>query len=300
LFATLPRNITGAASIDGATPNGTVRNAIVDMHWGSDGFIYVCVKDKYTGQNVAGSIGRVFRVDPSTGAIVEWNMGPTPGPAEVFAHIPYTSCYFDGKLYVGTFPDAINESAQVWATDGSAAVQETAFTGPGGHNYAFIPSMCTYNGRLFAGMGEWATVPQFCQLWSRRPGSMPTAWGANLTVSTSGAANGSSFISLVEFNGSLYAGFIEVGVVGRVYKITADVPGDPTSTSFTTSVVLDTLSYAPRLWVDDGVLYAISEGDSSAPPCHVTTNGTTWVDKSGTLPGTASSVARGIFFGMNQ
>lgn len=300
LLATIPKNITAAASIDGATPNGTVRNAIVDMHYGYDGFIYICVKDKYTGQNVAGSIGRVFRMAPLTGALVEWNMGPTPGPAEVFTHIPYTSCYFDGKLYVGTFPDAINESAQVWATDGDSAVQETAFTGPAAHNYGFIASSCIYNGRLWMGLGEWATVPQFVSLVSRRPGVPLSAWDAGFTVSTAGAANGSSFISLVVFGDSLYAGFIEVGVVGRVYKITANNPGDPLSTSFTTSIVLNGLSYAPRLWVDDGVLYSISEGDSSAPPCHVTTDGTTWTDKSGTLPGTAGSVARGIFFGLDQ
>ena len=307
LIASIPRNTRVEATINGGSPSAeAIRNAIVDMHYGTDGFIYICVKDKYTGQNTAGSCGRVFRLSPLSGALVEWNMGTTSGPAELFAHIPYTSCFFDGKLYVGTFPDAIGESAQVYATDSTSAVLETAFTGAGAHNFGFISCSAIYNGRLFMGTGDWHASPQFAQLWSRRPGDTLLAWEAALTASGGAATAGNYFCSLVEFSGSLYASWFGASSDSSIYKVTANAPGDPTSTSFTTSAVLTSGTSGAnnpfRLWVDDGVMYAIAEDDvSGEPSVFTTTDGTTWVNKTGTLPdfGVVAQ-ARGIFFGLNQ
>ncbi len=292
---------SSSAPIGSVTP---VRNAIVDMHYASDGFIYVCVKDKYTGQNTAGSVGRVFRVAPLTGEVVEWNLGSTPGTPELFTHVPYASYYFDGRLYVGTFPDAIDEAAQVYASTGTNAVSEGSFT-VGGHNVGFISCFQTYNGRLFMGLGDWDTTPTHAQLWSRQPGTAAVVWGAVLTASGGVATSGNYFVSMVEFGDSLYASWYGNNGSATIYKVTANAPGDPLSTSFTTSSVLTTPGVNRdnpwRLWVDDGVMYAIAEGDVAGVDAWTTTDGTTWTDRTGRLPNFgAAAVARNIFFGLDQ
>ncbi len=299
IIATIPRSTWAAAAIDGVA-GSAIRNAIVDMHWASDGNIYICVKDKYTGQNVAGSAGRVFRLRPSTGELTEWNLGTTPGPAEFFAHVPYASYYFDGKLYVGTFPDAIDESAQLYASNGTNAASEGSFT-VGGHNIGFISCFQEYNGRLFMGTGDWDTTPTHAQLLSRRPGDFVTAWVAIVTATGGAATSGNYFVSMALFGDALYASWYGNNGSATVYKIVADAPGDPLSSSFTTSSVLTSSNNPFRLWADDGVLYAIAEGDTATPAVFTSTDGTTWTSRAGRLPnfGAAAS-ARNIFFGLNQ
>ncbi len=296
----------GGGTITGTFGPTPVRNAIMDMHYGSDGFIYVCVKDKYTGQNVAGSAGRVFRVAPLTGEVVEWNLGVTAGPAEAFAHLPYCCCYFDGKLYVGTFPDAAGESAQIYASDGASAVAETSFApGVRASGYGFHSCMKVYNGRLFVGMGDWNAAPDFAAIWSRKPGSFLDAdgliaWERTLVATGGAAASANYFSSMEEFNGALYASWYGNNGSGKIYKIVADAPGNPVSEAFTITTVLSVASPF-RLFVDDGVLYAIPEGDTAGPTPYTTPDGAAWTAHAGALPTFAASARpRAIFFGVDQ
>ncbi len=311
LVATIPVGSTRAMdTFPVVVPPGSIRSAITFMHYGVDGFIYVGVKDKYNGQSTAGSIGRVFRLSPLTGALTEWIMLQSgEGDGHTFEHIPYCGCFFDGYLYVGTFPDAINESADLRATNGTAVAPALggSFAPTGSAtNYAFHSSLAIYNGRLFLGTGVWETTPHFAAVWSRQPGTPPVGfspWTETFVTSGGVATNGNYVPSMAVFNGALYAQYYNPsGPTAKVYKIAANNPGDPLSTSFTVTTSLAAMNGIPHyLVVDDGVLYAIGAGDTFATSAWVTTDGTTWTEKTGNLPaGATSSRIRPIFFGVNQ
>lgn len=303
---------TGEITLSGGGSGGKVtatwgyvpqRQAIVAMHYGIDGFIYLCVKDKYSTQDTTGSAGRVFRLSPLDGTLLEWNMTTTPGAPGAWAHLPYCCNYYNGVLFVGTFPDAINESAYLWTTNGTDIVNEGTFSGTQSA-YGFISCFAQYNGRLFMGTGAWETTPSFAALFSRRPGATydatTYAWTGVTTASGGSAANGNYWVSMVEFNGSLYASYFNPGNAAKIYKITANVPGDPTSQSFTISTVNSTSGYPRYLFVDDGVIYAIGTS-GGATSALVSTDGTVWTDKSASIPAQGiSSIAKPIFFGVNQ
>lgn len=316
-YSTLPSSPAFVLSSSGnqsATANLTAftqasRNAIVAMHFGYDGFIYCCVKDKYTGQDTAGSFGRVVRFRPTTGETVEWNLSTTAPATSSFNRIPYACNYFDGRLYVGCFPNSIDDTGtqQLLSTDGTVATQDGAF-GSSSNSHSFISCFCQYNGRLFMGTGDWQTTPSLATLWSRRPGnnfdSTGYSWSNVVIASGAVAANGNYWTSMVEFNGVLYAAWYS-STSAKIYKIVANNVGDPLSTSFTvtTSANIGTIGGSPlNLYVDDGVMYAIGVTDATpATNAWVTTDGATWTDKSASLPtlGTTSRV-RPIFFGVSQ
>jgi len=281
------------------------RAAIVHMHYGTDGFIYVCVKDKQSGQDTAGALGRVVRVRPTTGEVVEWSMSGHPSytAAGGFAQIPYCCNYFNGRLYVGTWPAAINEQASLGATDGTSALNEGTFSSTG-TPHAFLSSFCQYNGRLFMGTGVWETTPSLASLWSRRPGdtfdATGFAWSAVVTASGAAAANGNYWSSMVEFNGALYAAWFTGGTT-KIYKIVANNVGNPLSTSFTITTALNvgTIGQAVTMYVDDGILYAF--GSNAGNTAYTTPDGTTWTSRGANLPaGGINNQWRPMFFAVNQ
>jgi hypothetical protein len=301
LVATIPVATAGDA-YSGAGSTGNIRSAITFMHYGTDGFIYVGVKDKYTGQDVAGSAGRVFRLNPLSGETVEWNMGVAgPSPA-IYTTIPYCGNYFAGYLYVGEFGNVIDTAANVMATNGTQGVQDNSF-----NTDAFVSCLCQFNGRLFVGTGVNKTTPTLASFFSRSPVPPPgtgTGWaGHTFDASRTGnTTNGNMYTSMVVFNGALYAAWYAPSAGSQIYKVTADVPGDPTSISFTFTSVFSTSNYPYTLFVDDGVLYAIGVIDgSTTTSALVTTNGTSWTDRSTKLPTLAtSSRVKFVLFGVNQ
>lgn len=312
-FSTTAATGTGAGATFTYTQSVAARAAITFFHFGTDGFIYVGVKDGYKGQPAAltASYGRVYRCNPTDGALVEWNMGQAGegvgaydaiagSTPMLFTHVPYCGCYFDGYLYVGTFPDAINETASLRATDGSFSGVPASFTGTG-HAYGAHTALCVYNGRLFLGTGVWETTPSDVGVWSKTPGGAGT-WTETFQATDGTAANGAFISSMVVFNDALYVAFFLPGQLARVYKVAANAPGDPTSTSFTVTTALTPSSYWTfSLFVDDGVLYAIGVDDiGGTMKAYVTTDGASWTDKTASLPTTSSSRMRPIFFGLSQ
>lgn len=311
LVATIPLSTNPKARTDyPTTPTaGVVRSAITFMHQGIDGFIYVGVKDKYNGQNTAGSAGRVFRMDATTGALVEWNIDN--GGVSIFngvEYVPIAANYFNGVLFVGSFFNAIDDAnLAVYATNGTDTSAEGSYSsGSAGTGKAAAVSFCQYNGRLFMGTAEWKTTPGHSTLWSRRPGAFTdltgNAWTSIVTGSGGAPANGNYWSSMVVFNDALYAFYFNPVGATKVYKVVANDPGDPLSTSFTVTTALGSANGVPHyLFIDDGVLYAIGASDSTATSAWVTTDGTTWTEKTGNLPsGATSSKIRPIFFGVNQ
>lgn len=316
-----PFTITGGGGAGATFTYGSTigaRAAAVFLHAGSNGLLYAGIKDKYSGQDTAKSMGRVIQIDPGTGGMVEMNLGQVgeggyfgetsalvPMP---FPHIPYCGCFFDGLLYVGTFPDAINDTAQLIATDGlfapTGGASSVSFASTG-HAFAFHSCMATYNGRLFLGTGVWETTPSFAGVWSRQPGTAGVGfsdWTQAFVTSGGVAQNGNYVVSMVTFGDSLYVSWFNPSAAAKIYKVTADTPGDPLSTSFTVSTVHSATQYPLYLFVDDGVMYAIGVNDATpSTAALVTTDGTTWTDKSTSLPTLAStSRMRPVFFGVNQ
>jgi hypothetical protein len=296
----------------GATVSATFgptaeRAAITSLHYAYDGNIYATVKDKFDGQNVANSVGRAFRLTPLTGNLVEWNLGQpgegTGNPMVFTPYMPYCCCYFSGRLYVGTFPAAINEQAQLRDTDGTFAGTPRAFAGTG-NPYAFHSCLAIYNGRLFLGTGVWETTPSYPMIWSRAPGpSTGTEWTGILTASGGAASNGTYFVSMVVFNGSLYASYFNPGAgPAAIYKITANAPGDPTSTSFTITSNTSLNNYPYYLFVDQTAMYAVGSADPAPSKAYTTTDGTTWTDQTTNAVPTfaTSSRMRPIFFAQDQ
>lgn len=320
LVATIPLNTRDQArtDYDGTPPyTGVRRSAITFMHQGIDGFIYVGVKDKYTGQATTyptaatASTGRVFRMDATTGALVEWVIdNHDVSIFNALNYVPIAANYFNGVLMVGVFFNVADDAEiGLTATNGTDTSSEGTFTSSGGAGTGKTAcvSFCQYNERLFMGTAEWKTTPGLATLWSRRPGAFVDAtgpaWEAAVIPSGVGAAaNGNYWPSMVVFNGALYATYYNPGPVARVYKIVANDPGNPLSTSFTVTVALASMNGIPHyLFVDDGVMYAIGAGDTFATSAWVTLDGATWTEKTANLPaGATSSRIRPHFFGLNQ
>ncbi len=318
LVATIPLASRDQARVDfdGTPPyTGVRRSAITFMHQGIDGFIYVGVKDKYTGQNttfptaITASTGRVFRMAATTGALVEWNIDNAG--ALIFNpinYVPIAANYFNGVLFLGVFFNTADDAnIGVTALNGTVTSDEGTYSSAGaGTGKQAAVSFCQYNGRLFMGTAEWKTTPGHSILWSRRPGAFTdmtgNAWTAVMTPTGGAPANGNYWSSMVVFQDALYAFYFNPGGASKVYKIVADNPGDPLSTSFTVTTSLASANGVPHyLFVDDGILYAIgSNGGASSSSAFVTPDGTTWTEKTGNLPATFNSSIRPIFFGVNQ
>lgn len=318
-YSTLPTSpfATTGGSGSGATftytSSTTPRAAITFLIDAPDGNIYAGVKDKYSGQDTTGSLGRVFRVTPSTGALVErFLVGGSVGiPTIPFTHVPYSGQWFDSKLFVGTFPDAINEVAPVYTVeDNTEHIGSEGLGGADGYQHAMMAAMAEYNGRLFLGTGVWQTAASFAQVWSRRPGeaidSNGFAW-TQLMATTGGVAqNGNYVVSMVVFNDALYVSWFNPSQSSKIYKVVANNVGDPTSTSFTVTTVAtsgaEINNAAFYLFVDEDVMYAIAVTDSGpSTSAYTTPDGAVWTNKSTSLPtlGTTSRM-RPIFFGLNQ
>lgn len=311
LVATIPLATRPQARTDyPASPTtGVVRSAITFLHYGIDGFIYVGVKDKYNGQATAGSAGRAFRLDPLSGALTQWNISSGSGFSfDAQDYVPIAGNYFNGMLFVGVFFNSANDAnLELVATNGVDTAHEGSYTSAGAGTGKMAPmSFCQYNGRLFMGMGEWKTTPGHSTLWSRRPGAFSDdtglAWEVVTTPSGGAPANGNYWTSLVTFGDALYGFYFNPGGASKVYKVVANAPGDPLSTSFTVSTVLASANATPHyLFVDDGVLYAIGASDTAANSAFTTIDGTTWVEKTSNLPaGVTASRIRPHFFGVNQ
>ena len=300
LLATIPKNTYSQAIATGTT----VRAGVMGMHAAYDGFIYIAVKDKYNNQDSAGSCGRIFRLRPTTGELVEWSTGAAVLPPPVFTSgVPYCVNYFQGYLYFGVHSGAIDVTASVYASNGTEAVQDNSF-----NSDTLISCMAQYNGRLFLGTGVNKTVVTLASLFSRNPNNAPgsgSGWSGHVfdAARTGNGTNGNSYPSMVVFNDALYVAWHAPSTATKIYKVVADNPGDPTSVSFTISTVYSgAAGNAPlNLYVDGSKIYAISSGDSIANVAVVSSDGSSWTDKSANFGalGTAS-FAIPVFFAMNQ
>jgi hypothetical protein len=320
LLATIPRSaydgsgpLFSALAPENSTLGGDIRAAVMSMHAATDGFIYITVKDKYTGQSTANSYGRIFRLRPTTGELVEWNLGAafTPPYTRSFAAIPYCCSYYIGYLFVGEANKVDAGNAVITASNGTEGVTEFNLSGAAANNFTM---MCQFNGRLFAGTGiSKAAGPALAFLYSRGPSggiSGGTAWSSLAfdVGRTGNATNGNSYVSMVVYDATTaFLSWHAPSTQSKIYKVVATNPGHPedsTSYTFTSVFASGAGATAPlNLYIDQGVIYAISSGDSgsSALALVSTDGGTTWTDKSASFGalGTAS-FAIPVFYAVNQ
>lgn len=311
LTATIAAPADGAAFSNGNPLTGQNRQHVTDMHLGYDGFIYISLKDRAGGQNVNGAnYGRIFKMNPTTGTLANVSV-TTP------AMLPYVCAFFDGKIFWGDFNLAASEvtaaltSAVVYASnaDFSGSVTDTGLTPAAGGGV--ITSMLPFptadptNQILFVGIG--GNGAGFNSVFTRQRGISTGAWLGSLVGSGGAATAGNCFPSLCEFNGKLYASFFNPGQIAKIYQFTPDYSGVATDgfwngagtwvTAYTPAI---TTSYT--LFADDGVLYAIGQlGFGGAQAAYVSTDGTTWTDRSAALPAFGNqSYPLPILAGFNQ
>ncbi len=109
---------------------------------------------------------------------------------------------FKGKLYA----EASNygEGATIWrSTNGQTWTQVTSpgFDSAYGVNNPIVFDMFTFEGKLYAGTGNWESTPSAGQIWRSTNG---TAW--SLVASNGlGNLNNAGFTTFTSFNGMLYA-----------------------------------------------------------------------------------------------
>src|SRR5258708_6219469 len=147
LFVTQGTNSSGTVNAFYTTPP---RSAITGMHYGSDGNIYVVLKDKYNGQPTSGSVGRAVRVDTVTGSVIEMNLNVNNTPPTTFSRVPYCVAFFNNVLYASSFPDSIDQINDLISTDGTTALVELSVN-------HFGSCLGLYNGRLFYGNAFFPT-----------------------------------------------------------------------------------------------------------------------------------------------
>lgn len=315
LVATVALASAAAAYSNGVVLTGANRQHVTCMHLASDGFIYMALKDRAGGQDVNNlNYGRILKMNVSTGVYSELTMTDP-------AILPYCCVFFDGKVFWGTFNLAASEVTAV-LTGASIYVTNADFTGSTidtGLNTAAggaviscmlpFPAADTANQILFAGIGCNGAAFSFVNTRQRSAASaLPWSSGISSLIGSGGAATaGNYFASMVEFNDKLYASYYNPGQTTKIYQFTPNYSGlaadgfwDGTGTWAT---VYTGATFRPyNLFVDDGVLYGIGQiGFGAACSAVVSTDGTTWTDKSANLPaGANQSFPLPILGGFNQ
>jgi hypothetical protein len=244
---------------------------------------------------------------PTTGELVEWNTGASSPTPVVFTSVLYCVNYYNGYLFMGDAPHVNAGACQIIASNGTEGVVDRAIAGTDSNN---VTMMCQFNGRLFAGCGiSKAAGTGLAILFSRGPGGVGSGldWTAQTfdASRTGNTTNGNSYVSMVVYDATTaFVSWHAPSSKSIIYKVVANAPGDPTSTSFTFTTSFDSGAGATaplNLYLDQGVLYAISSGDAGSTVAWVSTDGgANWTDRSSKFASTGGAFAIPIFFAMDQ
>lgn len=339
LVTTIPR-VPGTSANANSNTVVEQRAAVTMMHWGYDGNIYVCVKDKADGQNTAGNYGRVFKMD-ANGGLTDINLvsvsSNNPSGLGLTTMIPYTCALFDNKLFVGEFDLASSElqtsgniimdviagdfksyvpfGFTVSGSGGVTSMLPFPSRVPPGQNWTDAQMIA--NRVLFVGLAtKKAAAPPTANLWYRTRDNQNV--GTIVVLANPGlgdqgvAADGNYWVSLVDFNGKLYASYFNPSTKSNIYQYTptfssvsangsADGYWDGTGTW--ANVLSGTNTYAYYLFTDQNFIYAIGLQSLSTgtPKVYSSPDGTNWTDQSANLPaGAHARISTPFLFGVNQ
>lgn len=325
---TLPKSGGTSAAVNNPS-DLTIRYAVLTMHLGADGNIYIGCKDKASGQTTAGNWGAIFKLVPSTGTLMQLNVTTVAGAvADGYAGLPYCIAQFQGYVYwgehnLGASSDTqkdTNADIHAMTSDQDHASIDHGFSDAEvvGCLYPFPqtapasdPNMNVQaNQILFCGFGVNKTTPTFAWVYSRdrtAPGTS-SAFTSQFQSSGGVATNGNGFLSMVAFNDKLYATYYNPGQAAKIYRFTPDYTSlaadggwDGTGTWATAYTAL---SIAPLyLFVDDGVIYAVGgNGLGGTKLALWSTDGSSWTDgTANAIPASSNqSYPLPILVGFNQ
>lgn len=310
LVCTVPTSGGSSAYATGTT----IRYAVVSMTLGSDGIIYLAMKDKADGQNTGGNWGTIFKLDPAVGSLTQVNTTTTPGATpNGYAGIPYCVTKFNGHIWWGEaslvsseFSTAVVANIYALTTDENYAQQDNSFSNS--PLVAFLypfpqtapasnPSLdVAANQCLFAGQSCRTTgTPAHSFIYKRTRGAIGTASWTGVKQGSGGtAANGNYMASAVEFNSKLYVSYYNPAGGSAIFELTPnyaslDTDGFWDGTGTWTSVYTNGSTFVPLyLFVDDGVIYAI--GSTGLGGSHLalwSIDGASWTD------GTTNAIPNG-------
>lgn len=276
--------------------------------------------------NVANT-GSIYRVEKASGQITKIQLQTNP---VINNFGPFCMATFAGKLFIGEWGQLGNEvnsstSSAVYATpaqDGSQPMTIDAFLGANGAGTAVtcmlaFPANDPVNQILFVGIA--VNGSQYAAVFQRQRKGIadPAAYSSpnGFVPSDTTPVAGNIFTSFVQFQGNLYAAWRNGGTGHNAYifkfvpnltHLASDGGWDGTGTWSTVygPIGQGTGQFAWNLYVDGGYMYAISGGESniSDNQAVITTDGTTWTDKSSVIfdHGVNDDCPLGCVFFLNQ
>lgn len=281
-------------------PNHSVWVTALCPEWGNDDALWVAVYDKVSSGSNAGDYGRVLRL---TGLLsgtyaFETVFDSVTGGLNLAKHcVPYALENFLGGVWVGIWA-----GVNTLGATGVAMIRRAGTTGwetVKSHTFSSDASasdtIClkTFNGSLF--MGEQFRDPSVANayIWSLNADgtSVQQVQGSGGTAVTP-----TGWVSMEEFQGNLYASYLNAGVQSKIYKF----DGTTWSTVFTASSSAKNIAFI--LKADGQYLYAFG-GERVSTNCAflVTTDGSSWTDKTANfVPAISIFTPINLLFGINQ
>lgn len=329
LVCTIPTSGSTSAHVNDPS-NLTIRSAVVGMTLGSDGHIYIGMKEKADGQSTSGNYGYVWQMDPATGNLTSITKAIPPA-AGGYGGIPYCLAYFNGSVYWGEHNLASSDtqlgpgSAAVYATSTDLATFQVEHGFSDGNAFisflypfpqtapASNPSMnLAANQVLFLGNGCNKGSPNYSFIYSRDRSAPTTssAYTAQQVGTGSGAVNGNYFVSAVAFKDNLYASFLNPGDNAVIFKFVPDYTnlaadgGWSGAGTWSTAYTNGGGGRVPYwLFVDDNILYAVGQDNGANRRSALsTTDGASWSDGTTNALPTFSNASfpLPVFFGVAQ
>lgn len=228
--------------------------------------IYVSTKDGTSGDG-ASRTGRVFALDPSSGALTQLGQDFPDG------YQPYALAWHMGRLWAGTMyrsggADAAGTISWIRPNiDTDWTLDRTMSQGRG------CTFLISFEGQLYA--GNWTGTSGTTGVVEQR--DSVGAWTVSLSVGSLG--NNSAFMHAVEFLGDLYCSlYNQTASVSTVRKFDGS--------TWTTALTTGDSKPLTTMWVNAAVIYAGGGGDNVTANLWTSTDGTSWTDRSANLTGT--------------
>lgn len=244
-------------------PNFTTTSTVIYSMLLVGEIIYLSTGDGVVADGAART-GRVFSLNPSSGALVQIGAQFPAG------YSPYSLCWHAGRLWAGTIwrvNSQIPGDVQ-WVRPGIDTTWTLDRTMTQGRGCTFLYS---YKGELFAGSGPSGTG--VTTVVEKR--TTLGAWSVSLSV---GVGAGSGFMNAVQFGTNLYVTLFNfTGNASTVRKYDG--------ASWTTALTTGDAKPLQQIWVDTGVIYAGGGGNNTTANLWTSTDGTSWTDRSTNLTG---------------
>lgn len=243
------------------TDVGVVSQTVMWMLINSN-YLYFSVHDSGTdgGGGASTFVGSVYRYDLNTNTIIKL------GATFPTGYLPYTLCWANDRLWVGTVTSAGEGGAGkvYWIRPG---VDTTWTLDKTFGSEIFPTTILSFNGELYVGTyttaGGSATVDKrsTAGVWS----TVDTAGGTVPTTEN-------FYAGFIQFSTSLYVGFTEIGVTGsRIRKF----DGSSWTTAKTSS---NSVAYNTS-FIDNSVIYFWSTNTSNTEAFLSSANGSAWTDR---------------------